>query len=168
MAKRYREGALIGELADERGVSRKAVNNALRRQGVELRDKREAQAHLNRRRREKGERHPNFKGGRVKATGGYILVGIDEHDPMWPMAKERRRKDYAGYIGTGYVLEHRLVMARSLGRPLDPHESVHHVNGDRTDNRLENLQLRNGRHGKGFSYTCRNCGSHDVEAHELK
>lgn len=39
------------------------------------------------------------------------------------------------------VAERRLVMARLLGRPLRPDESVHHRNGDRTDSRPENLEL---------------------------
>ena len=63
-------------------------------------------------------------------TSGYVYVYVEKEDPMRPMAK----KD-------GWVLEHRLVVARRIGRPLTRVEVVHHVNGIRHDNRDSNLQL---------------------------
>lgn len=50
-----------------------------------------------------------------------------------------RDSPHANALGLAYV--HRLVMAEHIGRPLEPFENVHHKNGFRQDNRLENLEL---------------------------
>ena len=61
--------------------------------------------------------------------------------------------DKNGYVVTTIngvaKMEHRRVMEKKIGRELRAHETVHHVNGVRTDNRPENLELFSSRHGKG-------------------
>jgi hypothetical protein len=47
------------------------------------------------------------------------------------------------------ILEHRYVMEQQLNRKLYIEETVHHINGDRQDNRIENLELFSSRHGPG-------------------
>lgn len=66
---------------------------------------------------------------RRQEASGYVQVKMPSGHPMASM--------------NGYVLEHRLVMAEALGRPLRPCENVHHINGVRNDNRPENLELWN-------------------------
>jgi len=83
----------------------------------------------------------NWKDGYYEGVDGYVKVRISSFDPFYSMAR-----------GTGYVLKHRLVIAQSLGRCLELWEIVHHKNGIRNDNRLENLELTvKGKHIKDHS-----------------
>ena len=87
------------------------------------------------------EGHPRWKGGRHVTSDGYVQIVVDLDDPMLVMADER-----------GRVYEHRLMVARSLGRPLVSSEIVHHRNGDKQDNRLENLDLTTRTRHSAYHY----------------
>ena len=76
------------------------------------------------------ERHPMWRGGRHLRKDGYVDITIGRDDPYAPMITK-----------SGRLLEHRLVMAKHLGRCLQPWEIVHHRNGHRADNGIENLEL---------------------------
>jgi len=72
----------------------------------------------------KGQKPWLYK-GRIKRTGYWYL-----HRPNHPNAGKQ-----------GYVAEHRIVMEQKIGRILDKHEAVHHIDEDITSNHPDNLEL---------------------------
>lgn len=90
-----------------------------------------------------GKRSCNWKGGRRIDKFGYVLIWKPKH----PNAKI-----------AGYIHEHRLVMSEFLKRPLHKWEYVHHINGIKTDNRVENLELMTKKvhRGKVLCPYCKN------------
>lgn len=85
------------------------------------------------------QHHHLWKGGRSKTSQGYVLIRLYPDDFFYPMAQKK-----------GYVLEHRLIVAKALGRCLQGWEIVHHKHtkypagsvDDKQDNRYpENLQI---------------------------
>jgi hypothetical protein len=74
-----------------------------------------------------GPDNPNWKGGRVVASNGYVLIRVGKDHPLADVR--------------GYAYEHRIVAAQMMGRNLDAGEIIHHKNGVKTDNRPENLEV---------------------------
>lgn len=144
--RRWRAGESQAAIGRTVGMSALQVSRLLRLHGLSYEN-----------RRAKGDRHGMWKGGRsVNGRTGYVFVLVDMDDPMAVMRNT-----------TGYVMEHRLVIARALGRPLHPWETVHHIDGNPQNNDLANLQLRVGKHGKGVVMHCGDCGSANVVASDV-
>lgn len=72
------------------------------------------------------EESGSWKGGRHINKEGYVYI----YKPKHPKSKSN-----------GYILEHRFIMEEIIGRELLSNENVHHINGDKSDNRVENLEL---------------------------
>lgn len=117
------EGHSLAEIGRRVGTQGKNVKAFLRRNGVV---KQFSTA-------KRGEDHYAWK-GRTVDKDGYVLIHLKGH----PNARKH----------THYVFEHRLVMEEALGRFLEPHEVVHHLDGVKDHNHIENLQLfqSNGEH----------------------
>jgi hypothetical protein len=137
-------GASLQEIADSNifGCGRWTINSLMTRAGIQPESPK---------RQLRGAAHWAWRGGVLKRAPGYILQLVAPDDPMHVMAQR-----------SGYVLQHRLVVARLIGRPLTSSESVHHINGNGRDNRPENLQLRQHKHGRGVRHQCADCGSYNV------
>ncbi|HEX9504160.1 MAG TPA: HNH endonuclease [Patescibacteria group bacterium] len=73
-----------------------------------------------------GKEHPHWNGGKWTDHQGYIHLRL----PNYPQSNPR-----------GYYREHRYVMEQHLGRFLKRSEHIHHINGNKQDNRIENLEL---------------------------
>lgn len=77
----------------------------------------------------KGEKSARWKSGRIINRNGYVMIWKPDHHSIKPGTFRK------------YVPEHRLVMEEKLGRPLDPKERVHHLDGNRQNNDPTNLEL---------------------------
>jgi hypothetical protein len=74
----------------------------------------------------RGESGKNYHGGIKRHVEGYTMV---------------LRWEHPSHDQNGYVYEHRLIMEEEIGRYLESREIVHHLNGQKDDNRLSNLML---------------------------
>lgn len=89
-----------------------------------------------------GEGHPKWMGGRIRVKNGYIKVACPDH-PTCIALNARRAAAAKGayYPKQKYVWEHRLLMEKKLGRYLTENEVVHHIDGNPSNNALDNLML---------------------------
>lgn len=144
--KEWLGGKAQTQIAKEIGASQSKISRVLIEEGL---FKREGFSY---RQKCLGQRYT----GICKRKDGYIYVMIYPDEPYYDMASKG-----------GRVAQHRLVMAQHLGRSLTQEEGVHHKNGIKDDNRIENLQLVKRNHGIGKCFKCANCGSNNIVPDDL-
>jgi len=120
-----KKGLSVADTAKLLGISKNTVSKYLRIYGIQLRKPGPYS----------GKKNPAWKGGQTVDTYGYKLI---------------RNPDHPDANGAGYVRAHSLMMESHIGRRLTKTEVVHHKNGNRQDNRIENLLLleNNAQHRK--------------------
>lgn len=74
----------------------------------------------------RGSLNGQYKGGRKKVERGYIWI---------------LKRGHPNCLAGGYIQEHRFIMSEYLGRPLTKDEDIHHKNGIKDDNRIQNLEI---------------------------
>lgn len=104
------------QIAKEMEVSHSTIVRWMEKHGIKARDKGWYW---------KGKKNPNYNGYKIK-NGGYIADRVEDHP----------RGDRGGY-----VFRHILVMEKKVGRYLTRTECVHHIDGNKTNNKISNLKL---------------------------
>lgn len=115
----YKRGYSLRRLGEIFNVHHTTILHRMKKYKVKRRDRSETQTGSF------GKKARRWKGGRILNSRGYYIL----YAPRHPHARGK------------YVLEHRLVMEKKLGRYLKPFEAVHHKNEVKTDNRIVNLRL---------------------------